>query len=174
MGYEESYGCLVGDHARDKDGIIAVMLLCEAAAFYKNQGLTLWDQMLKMYEKYGYYKEENIQITLEGVDGATMIKEMMNNLRKNALSSIGDYKVLKVKDYSNGEIKDLEKNQTYYEKLPKSNVLYYEMENDFWCAARPSGTEPKIKFYVGVKGTTLEDAKEKLRNVANAIKEITK
>jgi len=172
MGYEESYGCLIGDHARDKDGIIAVMLLCEAAAFYKNQGLTLWDQMIKMYEKYGYYKEESIQITLEGVDGAKKIKEMMNNLRANELTEIGNSKVLRIKDYSNGEVKDLSQHKNYYEKLPKSNVLYYEMENDFWCAARPSGTEPKIKFYIGVKGTSLEDADEKLQCMSEALKKI--
>jgi len=172
MGYEESYGCLVGDHARDKDGIIAVMLLCEAAAFYKNQGLTLWDQMLRMYEKYGYYKEENIQVTLEGVDGAEKIKEMMNNLRTNALTNIGGYKVARIKDYKNGEIKDLIYNKIYLEELPKSNVLYYEMENDFWCAVRPSGTEPKIKFYIGVKGESLEDADEKLKRMSEEMSKI--
>jgi phosphoglucomutase len=174
MGYEESYGCLVGDHARDKDGIIAVMLLCEAAAFYKNQGLTLWDQMLRMYDKYGYYKEENIQVTLEGVDGATKIKEMMENLRRNTISKIGGYKVCRIKDYSNGQIRDLVKNETYSEDLPKSNVMYYELEDDAWIAARPSGTEPKIKFYVGIKGTSLENANEKLEKVSAEIKEIAK
>ena len=174
MGFEESYGCVVGTHARDKDGIIALLMLSEAAAYYKNRGLTLWDQMLKLYEKYGYYREENISITMEGADGIARIKEIMEDLRKNVLTNIGGYKVVKIRDYSNGEIKDLEENITYYGELPKSNVLYYELENDFWCAARPSGTEPKIKFYMGVKGTSLEDAQEKLQNISAAIKKIAK
>jgi phosphoglucomutase len=174
MGYEESYGCLIGDHARDKDGIIAVMLLCEAAAFYKNQGLTLWDEMIKMYEKYGYYKEEGFSITLEGADGAVKIKEMMKKLRENSVYNIGKYKVLKIKDYSNGKIQNLENSEIYNEDLPKSDVLYYEMENDFWCAVRPSGTEPKIKFYIGVKGISLENAENELKNLEEGIKEIVK
>lgn len=170
MGYEESYGCLIGDHARDKDGIIAVQMLCEAAAFYKSQNLTLWDQMLNMYEKYGYYREEGFNIILEGADGATKIKEMMHNLRETPLSKIGEYEILVTRDYSNGKIKDVKEDKEETMELPKSDVLYYELENDFWVAVRPSGTEPKIKFYVGVKGTSLEDSNEKLKALTEGVK----
>ena len=172
MGYEESYGCLIGDHARDKDGIVAVQMLCEAAAFYKNEGLTLWDQMIKMYEKYGYYREEGFSVVLEGADGAAKIQEMMENLRKNPPKKIGEYEVLKTRDYSNGKIEYIKENKTEIEELPKSNVLYYELENDFWVAIRPSGTEPKIKFYIGVKGTSLEDSNEKLEKLTKALKNL--
>ncbi len=158
MGFEESYGCLVGDKVRDKDGIAALMLLSEAATYYKNQGLTLWDNMLKMYETYGYYKENQVSIVLEGADGAQKIKDMMEKVRNNPPKQVGEYKVLKFRDYLNGTITDYEKEKTYNEDLPKSNVLYFDLEDDFWCCMRPSGTEPKIKFYMGVKGNSLEDA----------------
>lgn len=170
MGYEESYGCLLGDHARDKDGIAAVMVLSEAAAFYKRQGLTLWDKMKQMYEKYGYYKENQISVTLEGADGADKIKEIMKELRENPPLKIGDYKTLKVRDYSKNEITDLLTNKINNVILPKSDVLYYELENDFWVCVRPSGTEPKIKFYIGVKGDSLEDAENKANKLTEDIK----
>ena len=170
MGYEESYGCLIGDHARDKDGIIVVMLLCEAAAYYKTKQMTLWDRMLELYEKYGFYKEEQISIVLEGADGADKIKSMMDNLRKNPAKKIGEFEVLKIKDCLNSEIKDLKTGEVSKWDLPKSNVLYYEMENDYWCAVRPSGTEPKIKFYMGVRGNNLEDANDKLQILITAMK----
>ena len=169
MGYEESYGCLIGDRVRDKDGIAALMILSEAAAYYKKQGLTLWDNMQNMYEKYGYYKEDQIAITLEGADGAQKIKDMMENFRKNPPKFIGEYKVLKFRDYSNGKIKDLQTGEIYTENLPNSNVLYFELENDFWCCVRPSGTEPKIKFYMGVVGKDLENSEELLSNLKVAV-----
>ena len=158
FGFEESYGCLVGTHARDKDAIVAVMLLCEAAAFYKSEGLTLWDQMLNMYKKYGYYKEDTKSITLEGADGAEKIKTILNNLRENPLEQIGSYKVLEFRDYSESIVKNILTKEITKTDLPKSNVLYYELENDAWCCIRPSGTEPKIKCYVGVKGKDEEEA----------------
>ncbi len=174
MGYEESYGCLIGDKVRDKDGIAAMMLLAEAAAFYKEKGLTLWDNMLKMYETYGYYKENQVAITLEGANGAQKIKDMMENIRTNPPKQIGEYKVLKFRDYLNGTITDCIEQKTYNKDLPKSNVLYCELENDFWLAIRPSGTEPKIKFYMGVKGENLEDANNLLEGLTEGMKELMK
>ena len=173
MGYEESYGCLIGDHARDKDGIIAVMLISEAAAYFKTKGMTLWDAMLEMYKKYGYYKEGQIAITKEGADGAQKIRALMENLRKNPLTHIGEFEVLKIKDCELHTIKDLKTGEVTKWDLPKSNVLYYEMANDFWCAVRPSGTEPKIKFYMGVKGESLEEADELLEKLTLEVKKFT-
>ncbi len=172
MGYEESYGCLVGDKVRDKDGIAALMLLSEAAAYYKDKGLTLWDNMKEMYKKYGYYKEGQISITKEGADGAEIIKNMMEKVRINPPRFIGNYKVLRFKDYQKDLINDFVKNETYSENLPKSNVLYFELENDFWCCMRPSGTEPKIKFYMGVVGSNLEEADELVKDLSNSMKNL--
>ena len=174
MGYEESYGCLIGDKVRDKDGIAALMLLSEAAAFYKGQGYTLWDNMKKMYEKYGYYKENQVSIVLEGADGAQKIKDMMEKVRNNPPKQVGEYKVLKFRDYLNGTIKDCITNEIYNEDLPKSNILYFELENDFWCCMRPSGTEPKIKFYMGAKGENLEDATNLVNDLTEGMKELMK
>ena len=174
MGYEESYGCLVGDKVRDKDGIAALMLLAEAAVFYKQQGLTLWDNMIKMYKKFGYYKENQVSITLEGADGAQKIKDMMEGIRNNPSKYVGEYKVLKFRDYLNNTITDCIEEKTYKGDLPKSNVLYFELENDFWCCARPSGTEPKIKFYMGVKGESLEDANKLVEGLTEGMKELMK
>ena len=162
FGFEESYGCLIGDYARDKDGISAVMSLCEAAAYYKSKGMTLWDQMLKIYEKYGYYKEDQISIVLEGADGAEEIKSMMTNMRNKDITQIGDYKVITFKDISRDYVKNMVTGEEGKANLPKSNVLYYELENNAWCCVRPSGTEPKIKLYMGVKGKNEEDAIDKL------------
>lgn len=172
MGYEESYGCLVGDKVRDKDGIAALMLLAEAAAYYKNKGLTLWDNMLKMYETYGYYKENQVSIVLEGADGAQKIKDMMEKVRNNPPKQVGEYKVLKFRDYLNNVIKDIQAEKIEHVNLPRSNVLYFELENDFWCCMRPSGTEPKIKFYMGVKGESLEDANNLVEGLTEGIKEL--
>ena len=172
MGYEESYGCLVGDKVRDKDGIAAMMLLAEAAAYYKDKGLTLWDNMLNMYKTYGYYRESQIAITLEGADGAQKIKDMMERIRTNPPKQIGEYKVLKFRDYLFGTITDCVEGKTEKENLPKSNVLYFELENDFWLAIRPSGTEPKIKFYMGVKGENLEEANKLVEELKDAAKEL--
>lgn len=172
FGYEESYGCLVGTHARDKDAVTAVMMLCEAAAFYKKQGLTLWDQMIRIYEKYGYYREGQISITMKGQDGAEKIKKMMEKLRNTKMEELGGNKVIQSRDYLSGKVKDLITKEESETGLPKSNVLYYLLENDGWCCVRPSGTEPKIKFYMGVKGTSLQDSKEKLDILANAMKKL--
>lgn len=174
MGYEESYGCLIGTHARDKDGIIAVMLLCEIASFYKTQGMTLWDAIIEMYEKYGYYREGQIQVVLEGADGAIKIQEMMKKMRNNPPQKIGKYNVLKIMDCSIGIEKDLITGEEKILDLPKSNVLRYTFENDCWCAVRPSGTEPKIKFYMGVKGESLDMAEKDLENLTEAMREYAK
>lgn len=172
FGYEESYGCLIGTYARDKDGVSAVMALCEAAAFYKEQGLTLWDEMIAIYEKYGYYKEGAVSITLEGVEGAEKIKEMMKILREKTVDKIGDYKVSKVRDYELDKIIDLKTKEETKTGLPKSNVLYYELEDDAWACIRPSGTEPKIKLYVGVKGTSMQDAQQKIDKLCEMMKQL--
>ena len=166
FGFEESYGCLVGTHARDKDAIVAVMMLCEAAAYYKKQGLTLWDQMLNIYEKYGYFKETLVSITKKGKEGLAEIQGMLDKLRANPPKEIGGYKVLETRDYDNNTI--LKADGTVTETgLPKSNVIYFDLEDNAWCCARPSGTEPKIKFYMGVKGTSFEDADNKVENLKN-------
>ncbi len=162
FGFEESYGCLVGTHARDKDAIVAVMMLCEAAAYYKKQGLTLWDQMINIYKKYGFYKEDITTITLKGADGAEKIKEIMEKIRRNPPRQLGEYKVNKVRDYKLNTIKDLKTEKVKPTGLPESNVIYFELDNDAWCCVRPSGTEPKVKFYMGVKGKSFEDSEKKV------------
>ena len=171
FGFEESYGCLVGTHARDKDAIVAVMALCEAAAFYKKQGLTLWDQMINIYEKYGYYKEGLKSITLKGVEGVAKIKQMLEELRANTPSKFGSFTVEKARDYENDVIVDMKTGEKMPTGLPKSNVLYYDLNDGAWCCARPSGTEPKVKFYMGVKGTSMEDAAKKLEELSKAVME---
>lgn len=165
FGLEESYGCLAGTYARDKDACVAVMMLCEAAAYYKLQGKTLWDAMVEMYETYGYYQEGLSTLTLKGIDGAQEIQKMMKEFRENPPKILGGYKVLAVRDYQADTRSDLENGTITATGLPKSNVLYYELENNAWCCVRPSGTEPKIKFYYGVKGTSMEDAREKLERL---------
>lgn len=172
FGLEESYGCLAGTHARDKDAVVAVMCLCEVAAWCKKQGITLWDEMLQMYEKYGYFKEDLYTITLKGIEGAKQITEIMDGLRKNPPKAFGELQVLKVKDYDSGVVTDLTNGEQSSTNLPKSNVLYFELTNDSWCCARPSGTEPKIKFYMGVKGNSLEDAKEKNEKLTSDLKAV--
>ena len=169
FGFEESYGCLIGTHARDKDAIVATMALCEAAAYYKTQGKTLWDAMVDMYEEYGYYKEGLATMTLKGIDGAKEIQTMMTNFRENPPKELGGFQVLAVRDYKADVRVDLVSGEKSATGLPSSNVLYYELENNAWCCVRPSGTEPKIKFYFGVKGTSLEDAAEKLEKLKNAM-----
>lgn len=174
FGFEESYGCLIDDYARDKDAIAAVMSLCEAASFYKSEGKTLWDAMIEMYEKYGYYKEGQVSIVLEGASGAEKIKEMMENMRNNLPSRVGEYKVLKFKDIAKDICKDMETGNESSTGLPKSNVLYYELEGDNWCCIRPSGTEPKIKIYIGVKSDSLDNVNKTFENVKNAMMELVK
>ena len=170
--YEESYGCIIGTHARDKDGIVAVMTLCEAACYYKEKNMTLWDAMLEMYEKYGYYKEKQFSITLKGAEGAEKIKQMMENMRNNPVTEIAGEKVKAFGDYQAQNIHNNETGEDTSTGLPKSNVLYYDLTNDSWFCVRPSGTEPKIKFYMGVKGTSLEDADKKLEQLENAVRKI--
>ncbi len=170
FGLEESYGCLAGTHSRDKDAIVAVMCLCEVAAYCKKHGKTLWDMMLDVYEKYGYYKESQYTITMKGIDGARQIAEIMDKLRKNPPKAFGTRKVLKFRDYQNDRIVDMESGEETTTGLPKSNVLYFELPDDEWCCARPSGTEPKIKFYMGVKGSSLEDAKARLEQLTEDLK----
>ena len=172
FGFEESYGCLIGDYARDKDGIAAVMALCEAACYYASKGKTLWDAMLDIYEKYGYYKETQVSIVREGAKGAQEIKDMMTKVRETDIDKIGDYRVLTFKDIDKDVVKNIETGEITKTGLPKSNVLYYELENNSWCCIRPSGTEPKIKLYMGIKGKTDEDAKIKLENLKNAMMRI--
>ncbi|MBO4477032.1 MAG: phospho-sugar mutase [Lachnospiraceae bacterium] len=167
FGFEESYGLLVGTHARDKDAIIAVMLLCEAAAFYKKQGLTLWDQMIKIYEKYGFYREGVKSLTLKGLDGAEKIGAIMENLRNNPIKSLAGLNVKEFRDYEKDAVLVMADGSKHPTGLPKSNVLYYEFEDNAWCCVRPSGTEPKIKFYMGVKGSDLEDANKKLSELSD-------
>ena len=174
FGFEESYGCLIGDYARDKDGIAAVMALCEAACYYKENNLTLWDQMINIYEKYGYYKEAQVSIVREGSEGAEEIKQMMTNTRNKDITKIGDYKVLTFKDVEKDIVKNMITGEISTTGLPKSNVLYYELEDNSWCCVRPSGTEPKIKLYMGVKGKTEEDAKSKLEKLKEAMIEEVK
>ena len=161
FGLEESYGCLAGTHARDKDAVVAVMCLCEVAAWCKKNGKTVWDQMLEMYESYGYFKEDLYTITLKGIDGSKQIAEIMDKLRSNPPKNFGDLEVVSMRDYQCDKIVNLETKEETTTGLPKSNVLYFDLTNDSWCCARPSGTEPKIKFYMGVKGSGLKDAEEK-------------
>ena len=161
FGFEESYGCLIGTHARDKDAIVATMALCEAAAYYRTKDMTLWDAMIEMYNRYGYYKDDIQAITLKGIEGLAKIQEILETLRKNPPAQIAGYKVLKARDYKADTVKDLATGEVTTTGLPSSNVLYYELENDAWLCVRPSGTEPKVKFYYGVKGTSIEDADEK-------------
>ena len=172
FGLEESYGCLAGTHARDKDAIVAVMCLCEVAAFCKKQGKTLWDMMLDMYEKYGYFKETQYTITLKGIDGSKQIAEIMNKLRENPPKAFGDLEVLKFRDYQNDVVIDMATGEKTTTGLPKSNVLYFELPDNAWCCARPSGTEPKIKFYMGVKGNSLEDAQARVDKLTEDLKAV--
>ena len=172
FGFEESYGCLIGTYARDKDAVVATMALCEAATYYKSLGKTLWDAMVDMYEKYGYWKDAITTITMEGLDGIAKIKSIMTALRNTEISEIAGYEVLKARDYSNDTIKDVKTGNVTPTGLPSSNVLYYDLSDDAWLCVRPSGTEPKIKFYYGVKGTSLSDADKKSEDFAKAVQEM--
>lgn len=169
FGFEESYGCLIGTHARDKDAIVATMALCEAAAYYKTQGKTLWDAMVDMYDKYGYYKDDIQSITLKGIEGLQKIQEILETLRKNPPAEVGGYKVVKARDYQAETIKDIATGEVTGTGLPKSNVLYYDLTDDAWLCVRPSGTEPKVKFYYGIKGNSLADADEKSEKLGKEV-----
>ena len=172
FGFEESYGCLIGTHARDKDAIVATMALCEAAAYYKTLGKTLWDAMIDMFDKYGYYKDDIKAITLKGIEGLAKIQEILETLRKEPPTSFGEFKVLRARDYKADTIKDLETGEVVPTGLPSSNVLYYDLSDDAWVCVRPSGTEPKVKFYFGVKGTSLEDAQLKSEGLGKFLLEM--
>ena len=169
FGMEESYGCLTGTYARDKDAVVASMALCEAAAYYMTKDMTLWDAMLEMYERYGYYKDHVESITLKGIEGLAKIQEIMNTLRVDAPKEIGGLKVLAARDYKEDKVQDFVTGETRPTGLPKSNVLYYELEDDAWVCVRPSGTEPKVKFYIGVKGTSMADADEKSASLGSQV-----
>ena len=172
FGFEESYGCLIGTHARDKDAIVATMALCEAAAYYKTQGKTLWDAMIDMYEKYGYYKDDIQSITLKGIEGLEKIQSILETLRKNPPAKIGGYQVTSARDYKLDTIRNMATGEITETGLPKSNVLYYDLTDDAWLCVRPSGTEPKVKFYYGVKGTSLADADEKSKALGEKVLEM--
>ena len=160
FGFEESYGCLIGTHARDKDAVVATMALCEAAAYYRGQGKTLWDAMMDMYEKYGYYVDDIKTVTLKGVEGSKKIGHIMNILRANVPEEVAGYKTRVVRDYRLEYIRNIETGEVKPTGFPNANVLYYELENDAWLAVRPSGTEPKIKFYYGIKGSSYDEAQK--------------
>ncbi len=170
FGLEESYGCLAGTHARDKDAIVAVMCLCEVAAWCKKNNKTVWDMMVEMYEKYGYFKEDLYTITMKGKDGAEQIAAIMEKLRANPPKEFGAWKVKEMRDYKSGKTVNPETGEEGETGLPTSNVLYFDLSDDSWCCARPSGTEPKIKFYMGVKGSSLEDASVKVTALTDALK----
>ena len=172
FGFEESYGCLIGTYARDKDAIVATMALCEAAAYYKTQGKTLWDAMIDMYEEFGYYKDAIQAVTMKGIEGLQKIQEIMTTLRQNPPADFAGHKVTAVRDYKLDEITDLATGEKKSTGLPNSNVLYYELTDDAWVCVRPSGTEPKVKFYYGVKGTSLADADEKSDAMGKAVLEM--
>ena len=172
FGFEESYGCLIGTHARDKDAIVATMALCEAAAYYRTKGMTLWDAMIQLYEELGYYQDGIFSLTMKGLDGKAKIQKIMDTLRENPPRQIGAYTVEAFRDYQANVIRDNRTGETRETGLPQSNVLYFELNEDSWCCARPSGTEPKIKFYYGVKGTSLSDAQAKTAATQKALKEL--
>ena len=169
FGLEESYGCLAGTHARDKDAIVAVMCLCEVAAYCKSKGMTVWDQMIRIYEQYGFFKEGIHTITMKGIEGAQEIQNIMDKLRKDPPKQFASLKVKEFRDYKKNEVINMETGAKSETGLPESNVLYFELENDSWCCARPSGTEPKIKFYMGIKGNDLDDADKKLSELKEAV-----
>ena len=169
FGMEESYGCLAGTYARDKDACVAVMMLCEVAAYYKTQGKTLCDAMEEMYQKYGFYQEGLATVTMKGMDGAKQIENLMAEQRKNPPKELGGFQVLRVRDYKEDKVNDMQTKEETKTGLPISNVIYYELENNAWCCVRPSGTEPKIKYYFGVKGDSAADAKEKLAKLKSDI-----
>ncbi|QOV20177.1 phospho-sugar mutase [Blautia liquoris] len=172
FGFEESYGCLIGTYARDKDAIVATMALCEAAAYYKTKNMTLWDAMISLYERYGYYKDEISSITLEGIEGLEKIEKIMSALRKNPPKKLGNYKVHTFRDYEEDKIVNVGTGVIKPTNLPASNVLYFDLSDDAWLCVRPSGTEPKVKIYYGVKGTSLCDADEKSKVLGKDAKEL--
>jgi phosphoglucomutase len=172
FGFEESYGCLIGTYARDKDAIVATMALCEAAAYYRAKGMNLWDAAISLYDRYGYYKDDIQSITLKGIEGLAKIQEILDTLRKNPPSEIAGYKVVKARDYKENTIQNMGTGEVTPTGLPVSNVLYYDLADDAWVCVRPSGTEPKVKFYYGVKGTSLQDADDKSKKTGKEVLEM--
>lgn len=170
FGFEESYGCLIGDHARDKDAVVATMALCEAAAYYKTKNMTLWDAMIMLYDRYGYFKDDIISVTMKGISGLAKISEIMETLRNNPIDEIAGHKTIAVRDYKKDERKVLATGETEKTGLPSSNVLYYELTGDSYLCVRPSGTEPKIKLYFGVKGASIEEADALSKNLGEEVK----
>ena len=172
FGFEESYGCLAGTYARDKDAVVATMLICELAAFYKNKGITLYEGLQEIYKKYGYFKEDIKSITLKGIDGLKDMDKTMTYLRTTTATNVNEADVVETRDYKIGEIKDLVNNTTTDTNLPKSNVLYFTLSDKSWFCVRPSGTEPKIKIYFGVEEETEENANNKLKSLMDNAMEI--
>ncbi len=172
FGYEESYGCLTGTHARDKDAVSAVAMLCEAAAYYRHEGITLCQQMDRLYEKYGYYREDLCTVAMKGIEGAAKIRELMEAIRKDPPERIGPWRVQSFRDYETGKVMDRAAGEIRDTGLLRSNVLYFELEDMGWCCVRPSGTEPKVKFYMGVRGESREDAQEKLECLTREVRRI--
>ena len=158
MGYEESYGYLIGTHARDKDGVVSSLMICEMAAYYSSKGMNLYEALIDTYNKFGYYKEDLKSVTLKGIDGIKKIKEMMLYFRSVKIDNVADVKVDKILDYKDG-----------VDDLPKSDVLKFLLEDGSWIAIRPSGTEPKIKFYFGANSDNQEDVEFKLNNLISYI-----
>ncbi len=172
FGFEESYGCLIGTHARDKDAIVATMALCEAAAYYKTKNMTLWDAMIAMYERYGYYRDGVQAVTMKGIEGLEKIQQIMTKLRANPPKEICGYQITSFRDYQAGTVTELATKDVKPTGLPKSNVLYFDMTDNVWMCVRPSGTEPKIKFYYGIVGTSMEDAEQKAQAMNQAVTEL--
>ena len=173
FSFEESFGCIIGTHVRDKDGVIGVMSLCELAAFYKNKGISIYEQMQNIYKKYGYYLEDQYTITIKGAEGAIKIKETMEKIRRNPPKQIGRHNIISIYDYEQMKYRNLKTGEEKTTELQKSNVLYYELENENWCCIRPSGTEPKIKMYFGVKSDDYETVQKELEELKNAMIKIT-
>lgn len=161
-GFEESYGCLGGTYARDKDAVFAAVLVCEMAAYYKEKGMTLYEALLALYEKYGYFREGVKSLTMKGLEGMERIALIMKTFRENTPATLGGFKVVVAKDYKTQVFKNLVTGEESGSPLPVSDVLHYTLEDGTWVCIRPSGTEPKLKFYIGVKADSLQAAEEKV------------
>ena len=172
FGFEESYGCLSGTYARDKDAVVASLLICEMAAYYKSRGMSLYDGLMELYDTYGVYKEIIHSITLKGIEAIENMKKIMDTLRKDAPSEIAGVKVTETRDYLEDKIVDVATGKVSPTNLPKSNVLYFTLADDTWFCVRPSGTEPKIKIYFGTKADTVENAEKKIATAQDGIMKV--